>query len=248
MVSLYQNSNGKQYVVKHMLNQWDEEYYERFRREIIVMADVDHQNILKVLNHGVLNNNPWYMMPHFKEGSLREKLINLKTRGQIYSAKGASGFIYYLAGAISAAHEFGLIHRDIKPENILFKGKVPIIADWGIGKFIHKRSKVFANIGLGTKAYCSPEQWEGGVSDGRSDIYSLGLVYRELLTGSLTGKIEDQQIKEIVKKMTAIRPASRYQLIGEVMQAIESLNIISSTNPMKDFWGEQINMDFFRSN
>jgi serine/threonine protein kinase len=134
------------------------------------------------------------------------------------------------------AHEFGVIHRDIKPENILFNGKEPVIADWGIEKFIHKESKVLTHVGLETKSYCSPEQWESGVSDSRSDIYSLGLVYGELLTGSLTRQIQESRINDIVNKMTATSPADSYQTMNEVKEAIRALNEISTSDPMKEFW------------
>jgi serine/threonine protein kinase len=236
IVSLYQANNGQNLAVKQMLYQWDENYYERFKREIEIMATLIHKNIVNVLNFNILNNNPWYIMPYYEDGSLRDKLMDIKSKGQIYSSKGATGIIYQLADALHHAHEFGVIHRDIKPENILFNGKEPVIADWGIGKFIHKESKVLTNVGFGTKSYCSPEQWESGISDSRSDIYSLGLVYRELLTGSLTGQIQERRINDIVNKMTATSPADRYQTMNEVIEAIRALNEISTSDPMKDFW------------
>jgi len=236
IVSLYQTSEGEQYAVKQMLNPWDESHHERFKREIKIMANLVHNNIVKVLNFDTDNNNPWYVMPYYQDGSLREKLMDIISKGKIFSSKGASGIVYYLAEALHHAHNFGIIHRDIKPENILFNGKEPLIADWGLGKFIHKKSIVLTNVGIGTKSYCSPEQWENGVSDSRSDIYSLGLVYRELLTGTLTGKIKDKRINDIVNKMTALSPNDRFQKMEEVMRAISSLNEISTSEPMKDFW------------
>ena len=236
IVSLYQSNNGQNFAVKQMLDQWDEHDYERFKREVKIMANLVHKNIVNVLNFNILNNNPWYLMPYYEDGSLRDKLMDIKSKGQIYSLKGATGIIYQLADALHHAHEFGVIHRDIKPENILFYGKEPVIADWGIGKFIHIESKVLTNAGIGTGTYCSPEQWESGVSDSRSDIYSLGLVYRELLTGSLTGQIQEKPINDIVNKMTATSPADRYQKMSEVKEALEALNEISTSDPMKDFW------------
>jgi serine/threonine protein kinase len=236
IVSLYQSNNGQNFAVKQMLEQWDEHDYERFKREVKIMANLVHKNIVNVLNFNILNNNPWYLMPYYEDGSLRDKLMDIKSKGQIYSLKGATGIIYQLADALDHAHEFGVIHRDIKPENILFNGKEPVIADWGIGKFIHIESKLLTNNGLGTRSYCSPEQWESGLSDSRSDIYSLGLVYRELLTGSPTGQIQERKINDIVSKMTATSPADRYQKMSEVKEALGALNEISTSDPMKDFW------------
>ncbi len=236
IVSLYQATNGQNYAVKQMLYQWDDNHYERFKREVEIMANLVHKNIVKVINFDVLNNNPWYLMPFYEDGSLRDRLLDLRSKGQVYSVKGASGIIYYLADALRHAHKKGVIHRDLKPENILFNGTEPMLADWGIGKFIHKESKVLTNGGLGTKSYCSPEQWNNGVSDSRSDIYSLGLIYRELLTGSLTGQIQDQRINAIINRMTFMSPADRYRSMDEVMKDISALNEISTTDPMKDFW------------
>lgn len=237
VVSLYQATNGNNYAVKQMIYQWDENHFERFKREIDIMANLVHKNIVKVINFDILNNNPWYLMPFYKEGSLRDRLMDLKSKGQVYSTKGASGIILYLADALNYAHSKGIIHRDLKPENVLFNGREPMLADWGIGKFIHKESKVLTYGGLGTKSYCAPEQWNSGVSDQRSDIYSLGLIYRELLTSSLTGQIKDSKVNAIVNKMTMTSPDDRYPTMSEVIRDIKALSIVSEKDPMSDFWG-----------
>lgn len=236
IVSLYQAENGDNYAVKEMLHHWDNNHYERFKREIKIMANLVHKNIVKVINFNILNNNPWYVMPYYKDGSLRDRLLDLRSKGQVFSAKSASGIIYYLADALRYAHNNSIIHRDLKPENILFNGGDPVLADWGIGKFIHKESRVLTYGGLGTKPYCAPEQWNNGVSDNRSDIYSLGLIYRELLTGSIYGQIQDPKINSIVNKMSMTSPEDRYRTMDEVIKEIAALNIISTSDPMKDFW------------
>jgi serine/threonine protein kinase len=236
VVTLYQTTDGKNYAVKHMINQWDDNHYERFKREVEIMLNLAHKNIVKVINFNIQNNNPWYVMPFFKDGSLRDRLLDLQSLGHIYSMKSSSGIIYYLADALNHAHNRGVIHRDLKPENILFNGKEPMLTDWGIGKFIHKESKILTHGAIGTNSYCSLEQWNNGLSDRRSDIYSLGLVYRELLTGSLTGKIQDKRVDAIVNKMTKQSPEDRYQNREEVMTDIAALNEISISEPMKDFW------------
>jgi len=235
IVSLYQAQDGQNYAVKQMIYYWDNTHYERFKREIEIMANLLHKNIVRVLSYDILNNNPWYTMPYYKDGSLRDRIQNLKSIGQLYSVKGASSIIYYLADALGHAHNNGIIHRDLKPENILFDGDEPKVADWGIGKFIHRESKVLTNGGIGTKSYCSPEQWNNNISDNRSDIYSLGLIYRELLTGSVTGQIQDQRVNTIVDKMTKMSPDDRYKNMDEVVRDILALNEVSKTDPMKDF-------------
>ncbi|MEM7106558.1 MAG: serine/threonine-protein kinase [Bacteroidota bacterium] len=235
IVDLYQASNGGFFAVKQMIFAWDETHYERFKREINIMANLAHKNIVKCLNFDIHNGNPWYVMPYYKDGSLRDKLRELKVQGKAYSPKAASGIIVYLADALNHAHQKGIIHRDLKPENILFNGREPLLADWGIGKFIHHESKVLTNGGIGTRAYCSPEQWNSGIADARSDIFSLGLIYRELLTGELYGRVSDVRINQIINKMTAISPTDRYQNMSEVIDAIKSLEMVSD-KPLNDFW------------
>jgi len=215
---------------------WDNNLYERFKREVEIMANLVHKNIVKVLNYDILNQNPWYVMPYFKDGSLRDKILNLQAEGKAYTVSGASSIIYYLADALWHAHSKNIIHRDLKPENILFNGQEPVIADWGIGKFIHKESNVLTLAGLGTKVYCAPEQWDSGIADQRSDIFSLGVIFRELLTGSTYGEVSDVNVNGIINKMTMMSPSDRLQSMPEVMQAISSLKIVNTADPMKEFW------------
>jgi serine/threonine protein kinase len=233
-VDLYQATNGQQFAVKKMINQWDNNHYEMFKNEISIMKNLDHKNIVKVINYSIRNNNPLYIMKYFKDGSLRNSLDSLKSKGRIYPLKGASGIIYYLADALSYAHKRGIIHRDLKPENILFDGQEPKIADWGIGKFIHKGSKVFRRFG--TKPYCAPEQWDSGISDQCSDIYSLGIIYRELITVPLINQVRDSRVNAIINKMTMKCPNDRYQSMDMVKKDIIALDIISINDPMSDFW------------
>lgn len=235
-VDLYRNNEGNLYAVKQMLYAWDKDHFERFKREINIMAELAHKNIVKVLNFNIHNENPWYVMPYYQDGSLRDRLQNFKSEGNVFSQKAASAIILYVASALNHAHQKGIIHRDLKPENILFNGREPMIADWGIGKFIHKESRVLTNGGgLGTKSYCAPEQWNSGKSDNRSDIFSLGLIYRELLTGELYGRVDNPQINAIINKMTAISPYDRYQNIELVISDIKQLQLVSA-EPLNDFW------------
>lgn len=235
-MELYQATDGRQYAVKRMLYEWDDIHYQRFVREVEIMSKLVHQNIIEILNFNVEGKSPWYVMPYYQDGSLRERLLDLESQGKRHSPKQATGLIYFLAEAISHAHRHGVIHRDLKPENILFDGKRPIIADWGIGKFIHRESQVLTRGGIGTKNYCSPEQWESGKADARSDIYSLGVIYRELISGTTYGHIGDKGINRIVDRMTKPSPAERFQSIDELLADIRSLQIVSAKDPLSDFW------------
>lgn len=236
VVSLWQTADGRLYAVKQMLYTWNGEHFERFKREVQILSNLIHKNIIRLINFDIYNNNPWYVMPYFKDGSLRDKLYNLQSEGLIYSETAGSSLIYYLADALQHAHSKNIIHRDLKPENILFDGHEPVIADWGIGKFIHKESQVLTMAGLGTKIYCSPEQWNSGVSDHRSDIFSLGVIYRELLTGSIYGKVQDEKVNAIINRMTMMSPEDRYQSMAQVKEAIKLLQVVNISEPMNNFW------------
>lgn len=237
VVQLYLNdSDGLHYAVKRMQKAWDADQFNRFVREISLMKNLAHKNIIRLINFDVENSNPYYVMPYYEDGSLRDQLNKTKGQGKSISPQAAASIIYVLAGALSYSHCKGAIHRDIKPENILFNGREPILADWGLGKFIHRESKVFTSSVLGTPMYCPPEQWHDGTADARSDIYSLGLVFKELLTGDLNGTISDLRMKAIVDKMTKPRPNDRYQSMDEVVLEIRKLSLVNETNPMEGFW------------
>ncbi|MCU0446723.1 MAG: protein kinase [Microscillaceae bacterium] len=175
-------------------------------------------------------------MPFFEKGSLRTLLNEFKTKNLIFTPKSTTAIILLIAQAMQYAHSKGTIHRDLKPENILFDGFEPIIADWGIGKFIHYQSVVLTNKGIGTQGYCSPEQWNNSnLTNHRTDIYALGIIFREVLTGSIDGHIQDNRLRNIVINMTNQNPNDRYQSMQEVINAIYSLNTVSA-NPQNDFW------------
>lgn len=236
IVDLYQNEEGKQFALKQMQNNWTDEVYQRFVREVKIMINLKHPNIVPIIKYDIHNGSPWFIMPYYKKGSLREKLLELRAEGNVYTSKGASGLIVYLAKALIKAHDQNIIHRDLKPENIFFEDKNPMIGDWGIGKFLSSDSKVLTQEGIGTPIYCAPEQWQNVKIDGRADIYSLGIIFRELLTGNVFGEVKDFNLNVVVKKMTELSPNDRYQTMEDVVKAIEKASEVSKKEPLKDFW------------
>ncbi|MCC6181901.1 MAG: serine/threonine protein kinase [Bacteroidia bacterium] len=234
VVSLYENK-GIYYAVKQLLNKWDPRNWKMFAREIDIMQSLNHPNIVAVNSYNKDQDNPYYVMKYYKEGSLRQQINIMNNQGNWLTEKSASAIVLVLARALAYAHSKGAIHRDLKPENILFDNSNPLIADWGIGKFVHRQSKVYNYNGIGTPPYCSPEQWNYGKSDARSDIYSLGVIFRELITGAVDGDIQNNKLKEIVDNMTAYHPEYRYQSMDEVANEIASLYQYSE-NPVNDFW------------
>lgn len=240
IVTLYQENNGGLVAVKQMKLSWNIEYLQRFWREIDIMKSLHHKNIVGIVEYDKNPENPYYKMPFYKEGSLRDKINELRVKNQRFTDRASTAMVLVIANAMKYAHQGGAIHRDLKPENILFKDNEPIISDWGIGAFIHRESQVLQGTKqLGTKSYCSPEQWETGICGATGDIYSLGLIYRELVTGSIAGQIENIKIANIVDKMTAFDSQMRFQNMSEVIQALKGLNIIENREkPINDFWAD----------
>jgi serine/threonine-protein kinase len=155
---------------------------ERFLREIKMAAGLTHPHILTVYDSGAAGDLLFYAMPSMEGNSLREKLDREKQLPLEVALKIARE----VASALDYAHRHNVVHRDIKPENILLHDGSAMVADFGIGKALStgNGSITKTGIAIGTPSYMSPEQASGESEvDGRSDLYSLGCVLYEMLTG-----------------------------------------------------------------
>jgi serine/threonine-protein kinase len=155
---------------------------ERFVQEIHLAAKLSHPHILPLHDSGDLDGLLFYVMPNVDGSSLRQRMTAV---GKLPIDE-AVRITQEVAGALDHAHRHGVVHRDIKPENIMLHEGRALVADFGIGKaFGAVEGAVFTQSGVtvGTPAYMSPEQASGDSIDGRSDIYSLGCVLYEMLTG-----------------------------------------------------------------
>ena len=157
---------------------------ERFRREVQLAAGLQHPMIVPLLSAGEAEGLLWYTMPFVAGESLRERI----QRG-VMSGRDALPVLTDVARALGAAHRKGIVHRDIKPGNILLHEQHAVVADFGVAKALTaavstSTGLTTAGLAVGTPAYMSPEQAAGDATvDSRADIYALGCVAYEMLSG-----------------------------------------------------------------
>ena len=152
---------------------------KRFEREAKAQSRFSHPNIVPVYDYGEFEGMPYLVMAYFPGGTLKNKT------GKPIEIIRAFDWLIPIAGALSYAHQRGVIHRDVKPSNILFDEKGnPILTDFGIAKLLEETDGTLTDtgFGVGTPEYMAPEQWQGR-ADAASDQYALGVVLYELLTG-----------------------------------------------------------------
>jgi hypothetical protein len=161
---------------------------ERFLSEIQIAARLTHPNILSMHDSGEVGGFLYYVMPYIDGPSLRQRLESER----VLEPEEALAIATPVADALAYAHRMGVLHRDIKPENILLSQGHPVVADFGIAKAIRTAggtNLTRTGIPLGTPGYMSPEQAAGlSELDGRTDVYSLGVVVYEMLVGDLPGR------------------------------------------------------------
>jgi serine/threonine protein kinase len=154
---------------------------ERFERETKIIAKLEHPAIVPVHDVGKDNEQLFYVMRYMTGGSLSDRMA-----AEPFSLRETVLIIQRIAGALDYAHAKGVIHRDLKPGNILFDDeRNAFISDFGIAKLAHGQTKLTSSGIIGTPTYMSPEQALGEEVDGRSDIYSLGVILFEMLSGEL---------------------------------------------------------------
>ncbi|HEX6482460.1 MAG TPA: serine/threonine-protein kinase [Ktedonobacteraceae bacterium] len=230
----------------------DRSFVDRFEQEAKLVARLSHPNIVTVHDASQENGHLYIVMQLVDGGTFKNLLDNLRnspgTNGAFMDLLEANRIFQQLASALAYAHENGIVHRDIKPVNVLMdRAGRPVLSDFGIAKALVENNKVLTRpgAGVGTPEYMSPEQCMGGQVDGRADIYALGIMLYEALTGRTPflgdnyHAIAHSHIYEIPSDvgvfnpsiplpvrdviMTALqkRPEMRYQLASQMANALE---------------------------
>ncbi len=211
----------------------DPSFAERFNREARALASLNHPNIVTVYDSGEVDGLYYFLM---------EFIDGLNLRQAIQTAELSSGealaIVPQICDALQYAHEEGVVHRDIKPENVLLdrRGRVKV-ADFGLAKLLGRAPSDVTLTGshqvMGSPHYMAPEQWEKPLDvDHRADIYSLGVVFYEMLTGELplghfalpSQKVHVKvELDQVVLRALAKEPERRYQHAGDVKTDLEAV-------------------------
>jgi eukaryotic-like serine/threonine-protein kinase len=221
----------------------DEEYVERFRREARSVAQLSHPNIVTVIDRGE-DEGRQYIVFEYVEG---ENLKQLLERTGPMPVRDALLLMLQMARALGFAHERGLIHRDVKPQNVLLNedGQAKM-TDFGIARSVDVEGVTITGTVLGTSEYIAPEQARGQRVDALTDVYSLGVVLYELLTGGVPFQGENfvsvalKHVNEpapsvleqrpdcpprvglLIERAMAKRPEQRFASMDELVQELES--------------------------
>ncbi len=247
----------------------DPAQYERFQRELEVMNTLHHPAIQKGLGSGQFNRTP-YLVTELVEGQSMRKLI--ETRAPLPPAEAIS-LIKKIAEGMAYCHEHDVIHRDLKPENILITAEgQPVILDFGLALTKSSRRVTYANLSstAGTPDYMAPEQIEGRRGDARTDLYAIGTMLYELLSGKtpfggdnnlavmaqhLQGAIPrldreqpgiSPQLAAVVARCLQRDPDDRFPDLRAFMDALDHLDQVD-TSILEKGTGQATALPFWRS-
>ena len=181
---------------------------KRFEREAKSLARLTHPNIVKVMDYGEHEGRPYLVMPYLSGGTLKDRI----KQGPIPWQE-TLRLLIPIAQALEYAHERNLIHRDVKPSNILLTEKgQPMLTDFGVAKLFdmeETQDLTGTGMGVGTPEYMAPEQWQGHVSV-QSDVYALGVVFYEMITGRKPYKADTPAAILLKQAMEPLPRAGQY--------------------------------------
>jgi len=231
-------------AVKVLRNNYEEYPHalERFQREAIVVGNLRHPNIVHVFDFDLVDSHPYLVMEYIKGPSLLKYLNSLHEEKKKLDNKHVIRVMDAMTSALQYAHDSGVIHRDIKPGNILLTSRTsgillgkplpddfePVLTDFGLVRFIDSTQHTTGSGQIaGTPAYMSPEQAAGKLTDGRTDVYSLGIVLYEILAGHVPFEGETtmgvlmKHINELPTPIPGLPPAFQYLLDRALAKDVE---------------------------
>lgn len=224
----YQPALDRYVAIKVIASDLDHDpaFLEQFEREAKTLAKLEHPNILPIYDSGRYGSTPYLVTQYVREGSLAEQL------DKPLPVQEAVRIVCQIADALGYAHAKKIIHRDVKPANVLLtKSGSVLLADFGIAQMLQAQQET--DQGSGTPAYMAPEQRAGKPVDGRADIYALGVILYELLTGRRAGEQNlltrslsayrhiPAPLREVINCATMDRPEERYEVVEDFVAAAQ---------------------------
>jgi eukaryotic-like serine/threonine-protein kinase len=198
-----------------------EQFSERFEREARAISSLNHPNICTLYDVG-----PNYLVMELVDG---ETISARLKRGPMPVADSVR-YAQQILAALGHAHEKGIIHRDLKPGNIMLAKSGVKVLDFGLAKSAYDDSITATHMVVGTPAYMAPEQRQGKPADARTDIYSFGCVFYEMLTGARVGspkRIPSGQLEKIVKRCLEEDPVRRWQSVADIEREVSKVRVTS---------------------
>jgi serine/threonine protein kinase len=251
-----EGDDNKKYALKELIN-LNTTSKERFEREIKILSQLNHPNVVKIFQWNIggepPNFCPYYIMEYLSGGSLRQHMderFRAEERYVFERRWTINRIMLPVCNALAQAHSVNIYHRDLKPDNILYtspdRSEIKI-ADWGLGKDISRESLALTatsggQIG-GTPGYCSPEQCIAydDLIDGRADIFSLGIIFYEMMTRKRPSAYDNKmkrpsvdppskyhstisrKLDRCISKMIDLKPENRQQSVWDLIYEVETL-------------------------
>ncbi|MDX1563612.1 MAG: serine/threonine-protein kinase, partial [Gammaproteobacteria bacterium] len=238
-VYLAENGDGTVQAVKlirYVPDSGGEHLFDRFLQEYEIIAGIAHPNVVKIFDLGIADDHAYIAMEYLSAGRLSDRLT------EAMPAEQAIDYTRQIAGALAAVHEAGILHRDLKPSNVMFRSDDSLaLIDFGLAKRMKLEAALTGQGQIfGTPYYMSPEQGHAEPTDQRTDLYSLGCVLYEMLTGSRPftsatamgviyqhanaprPKLEAGLARHqaLLDRLMAVDPKERFQSAEEVLTAI----------------------------
>ncbi len=203
----------------------DPQFRSRFEREIKMVAALEHQSIVPIYDVGEEDGQPYFVMRYMTGGSLSDGIEKGK-----FSVQDTARIVEKIAKGLAYSHRKGIIHRDLKPDNILFDDNGdPLISDFGVAKLTESSGGLTGSGVIGTPAYMSPEQAQGNEIDNRSDVYGLGVIIYQMLSGQQPYSA-DTPMGVVVKHITEPVP----EILNLIPNLPHEVDVVIKTAMAKD--------------